>query len=77
MKYGSELPEGEEGEGEGEGKGERENVRVRPQTEVYHQSAVPRASNSNSDRPSKKRVISFATAILLKETQRVGGEAGR
>lgn len=55
----------------------RENVRVRPQTEVYHQSAVPRASNSNSDRPSKKRVISFATAILLKETQRVGGEAGR
>lgn len=55
----------------------REKERVRPQTEVYHQSAVPRAFNSNSDRPSKKRVISFATAILLKETQRVGGEAGR
>lgn len=55
----------------------RENVRVRTQMEVYHQSAVPRAFNSNSDRPSKKRVISFATAILLKETQRVGGEAGR
>lgn len=26
MKYGSELPEGEEGEGEGEGKGEREGL---------------------------------------------------
>lgn len=55
------------GEREKEREKERENVRVRPQTEVYHQSAVPRAFNSNSDRPSKKRVISFATAILLKE----------